>query len=377
MSFMRSNIVSLSYLFRATLVILVALAFAYVLVLTLSVWVSVLVAILVASALRPAILRLTHWRLPQGIAILIVYLGLAVITITLLLIVLPPVINQFVGYIQNDNRLADRIISAQVFVQRTVTQVTGSEFDLGIAPEDIRTSISTIVGTVRVTAPSLIGNATDFLGQFILIIVMGIYWITSRGRAEAFLVELTPLNRRTQISAILNEIESRLGGYVRSIVLVSVIVGFLCFIILTILRIPGAATISFFYAVATAIPIIGGLIGVVLGTFLALLTSPLNAVIVLVVTFLLQQVENYYLTPRMMSEGTDFDPLLVIVFVAMGFSLGGILGSLIAIPIAGTVSILIKHLFLEPRKLQASAVPDRVEGGILLIGSEHQNKDIP
>jgi predicted PurR-regulated permease PerM len=190
-------------------------------------------------------------------------------------------------------------------------------------------------------------------------------------RAEAFLLELTPLNRRGLVSAILAEIEGRLGGYVRSIVLVSIIVGILCFVILTVLRIPSAATISFFYAVATAIPIIGGLIGVVLGTFLALLTSPLNAVIVLVVTFLLQQVENYYLTPRMMSEGTDFDPLLVLVFVALGFSLGGIVGSLIAIPIAGTVSILIKHLILEPRKVHAAVVPDKVEGGILLLGSEH------
>src|SRR6185369_10038566 len=136
----------LAYIFRATLVFLLALAFAYILVLTLGVWVSVLIAILVASAVRPAIVRLARWHFPQGVAILVVYLGLAAITITLLLVVLPPVINQFVGYIQNDNRLADRIIGAQTWVERTVTQLTGSTFDLGIAPEDIRTSISAIVG---------------------------------------------------------------------------------------------------------------------------------------------------------------------------------------------------------------------------------------
>lgn len=360
---------SLTYIFKATLTFLAALAFAYIFVLTINVWIGLLIAILVASALRPAILRLMHWRVPQGIAVLIVYAGLAAFTITLLLIVLPPVVNQFVGYIQNDDRLANRIISAQSWVQQTVTQITGAEFELGITPEEIRASISDIVEKVRVTAPSLVGNATGFLGEFLLIIVMGLYWVTSRERAENFLVELAPLSRRGQVRAILDEIEGGLGGYVRGIVAVSVIVGVLSFIILAVLRVPGAATISFFYAVATAIPIIGGLIGVALATFLALLTSPINAVIVLIVTFLLQQVENYYLTPRVMAEGTDFDPLLVIVFVALGFSLGGIVGSLIAIPVAGTASILIKHLILEPRK--ATVAPSKVEGGILLQPSDH------
>jgi len=363
---------SLTHIFKATLVFLAALAFAYIFVLTINVWVSLLIAILVASAVRPAILRLMRWRIPQGIAVLIVYVGLATVTITLLVIVLPPVVNEFVGYIQNDDRLANRIISAQSWVQQTITQITGSEFELGITPEEIRASISDIAEQVRVTAPSLVGNATGFLGEFILIIVMGLYWVTSRERAEAFLIELVPAHRRGQLRLIFDEIEGGLGSYVRGIVLVSVIVGVLSFIILAVLRVPGAGTISFFYAVATAIPIIGGLIGVVLATFLALLTSPLNAVIVLIVTFFLQQVENYYLTPRVMSKGTDFDPLLVIIFVALGFSLGGIMGSLIAIPVAGTASILIKHLILEQRK--ASVAPSKVEGGILLLSSDQHEE---
>ena len=208
----------------------------------------------------------------------------------------------------------------------------------------------------------------DIPVNVILILAMGLYWISTRERAETFLVELAPLSRRPQIQLILDEIESSLGSYVRSIVLISVLVGTVCFIILTLLRVPNAVTISFFYAIATAVPIVGGLIGVLLGTFLALLSSPANAVIVLLVTFLLQQVENYVLTPRLMAQGSDFDPLLVVVFVSMGFTLGGILGGLLAIPVAGTVSILVKHLILEPRK--ASVAPTKIDGGVLLIAQE-------
>jgi predicted PurR-regulated permease PerM len=360
---------SLPQIFKGTLVFLAAVGLAYLLVLTINVWVGLLIAILVASAVRPAILQLIRWRVPRVLAVLIVYAGLATTVIGLLLIVLPPVINQFVGYIQNDNRLANRIIDAQVWVQQAIAQFTGTDFELGITPDAIRSSISSLVETIRITAPSLIGNLTAFLGEFILIVVMGLYWVTSRERAENFIVELMPLSQRSRVHNILTEIEVGLGGYVRGLVLVSFIVGVLCFIILAILRIPGAATISFFYAVATAIPIVGGLIGVVLAGFLAFLTSPLNAIIVVVVTFLIQQVENYYLSPRVMSAGSDIDPLLVIVFVAVGFTLGGVVGSLIAIPIAGTVSVLVKHLVLEPRKATL-ATTRKVEGGILLSASD-------
>ncbi len=206
---------SLAQIYKGTLTILLALATAYILVLTLNVWVSVLVAILVASAVRPAILRLMRWRVPQVASILIVYLGLVVATIALLVLVLPPVINQFVGYLNNEDRLANRIINAQNWVERTVTQVTGSEFDIGIPPQDIREAVSDIVEEVRITAPSLVSSATGVIGEIVLIVVMGLYWITTRERTEAFLVELVPVGYRAAVRWIIAELEGRLGGYVR------------------------------------------------------------------------------------------------------------------------------------------------------------------
>jgi predicted PurR-regulated permease PerM len=359
---------TLAFIFKATLTIMVALGIAFLFVLTLNVWVSVLVAIVVASALRKPVLRLRQWGVPHGVAVLLVYGAVAVFAFTTLVLVLPPVVNQFTGYLSNEDRLANRIIGARNWIERTATDITGAPFEMGIDDDNIRSSVIDVLQQLRVTAPSLLGNATGFIGEFVLIIAMGLYWMSTRERAEKFVVELAPLSRRPQIQLILDEIESSLGSYVRSIVLISVVVGIACFVILTLLRVPNAVTISFFYAVATAIPIVGGLIGVLLGTFLALLSSPANAVIVLLVTFLLQQVENYVLTPRMMAQGSDFDPLLVVVFVSMGFTLGGVLGGLLAIPVAGTVSILVKHLILEPRK--ASVAPTKIDGGILLIAEE-------
>ena len=131
-----------------------------------------------------------------------------------------------------------------------------------------------MVETIRVTAPDLIDDVSSFLGDAILIFVMGAYWITSRQRAEDFLVELVPVARQAQVRAIMQEIEFGLGAYVRGLALISLIVGVLCFLALALLRVPNAATLAFIYGITTAVPIIGGLIGVVLCTSLALLSSP-------------------------------------------------------------------------------------------------------
>src|SRR5262249_43472758 len=152
------------------------------------------------------------------------------------------------------------------------------------------------------------------------------------------------------------EVEIGLGAYVRGIVLVSIIVGGMSFVALTLLGVPNAGSLSFIYGVATAVPIVGGLIGVVAATVLALLASPSAGGVGLIVTVLLQQVENYWLSPRIMSRSADFDEILVIVFIAAGFTLNGLTGALISIPVAATISTLLKHFVIEPRKAHVAPI---------------------
>ena len=353
--------------FRNTVIVLSTLALAYLIIATMDVWTVLIVAILIASAIRPLIARLEKWRISQSIAILIVYAVFLLGSILTLITVLPPIVNQFVTYIQNEDRLANRIVYAQFWVERTLSDITNTEVDIGIPQDEIRKAVRDVVETLRVTAPNLVDDIGSFLGDAILIFVMGAYWITSRQRAENFIVDIMPISKQAQVRAIMQEIEFGLGAYVRGLALVSLVVGLICFAALALLRVPNAATLAFIYAVATAIPIIGGLIGVVACTAIALLSSPTSALIVFIVTVLIQQIENYFLSPRIVSQSTAFDEILVIIFIAVGFSLDGITGALIAVPVAGTGIILLKHLVIEPRRNRMT--PDRVDGGILIAES--------
>jgi predicted PurR-regulated permease PerM len=91
-------------------------------------------------------------------------------------------------------------------------------------------------------------------------------------------------------------------------------------------------------------------------------------VIVFIVFVAVQQVENHYLTPRTMARSVGIDPLLVMVAVFAGFALAGVIGGIIAVPITGAISILMRHLVFEPRKASVEYTVE--EDGAILIPSE-------
>jgi predicted PurR-regulated permease PerM len=197
---------------------------------------------------------------------------------------------------------------------------------------------------------------------------MGVYWLTSRDVALEFNTRLFPIGRRTMVTQIITEIESSMGLYVRGIVLVATFVGVANYVLMSILGVPNPLTSGLIIGVTTAIPILGGYIGAAAAVLLALLSSPLHALLALASFVLVQQIENHYLTPRVMSRSVGLNPLLIIVFLFVGFSLGGVIGGLIAVPIMGTLMIILRHLVIEPR--QAENAPQFVEGGILIAGKD-------
>jgi predicted PurR-regulated permease PerM len=186
-------------------------------------------------------------------------------------------------------------------------------------------------------------------------------------------VQLFSIGRRGEIGAIVREIESSLGAYVRGIVLVCTFVGMANFLILSLFGVRNAVTLGFIVGITTALPIIGGYIGAATAVLLALLSSPVNALIALGSFVLVQQVENHYLTPRIMSRSVGLNPILIIVVLFIGFAVGGVVGAMLSVPIAGTIAVLLRHLVIEPRKDVTK--PQIVDGGILLPATREPIKD--
>ncbi len=362
--------------FRNTLVVILTVMTAYVLLLSVRIVVILLVAIIVASAVRPFVLWFEkRGKLPYTLSILLVYALLLLAIFGLFIIILPPAASRLGVYVENDDRLASKIIEADRWVERNLEIIMQTPPDQNINllnPDDIRTTVHKLVTTLNEQIPALAGDVGGLFGDAILVFVIGVYWLTSRDAAIAFTLQLFPLSRRTLVRTIMIEIEQSLGAYMRGVALVVLFVGTANFILLTIFRVPNATTLSFIIGITTALPIIGGYIGAGIAVFIALLETPLSAVLTLASFVLVQQIENHYLTPRVMSNSVHISPILVIIALFIGFSVGGVIGALIAVPIAGTLMVLARYLVIEPLKDDATA--QRVDGGVL-IGEQRNSPD--
>jgi len=350
--------------FRATLIIMLTVAAAYVLVVSARVLLVLLIAVIIASAVRPLVSRMVRWHIPEGVAIGITYLGIIGFMILVLVAIFPPVVNQVAQYLEDDDRLAARIITAQRWVERSISNVTNSDVSL-VAPDEIRSGVATLIAQIRRALPNIVNDMGGTLGDVVLIFVMGAYWLTSHQRAIDFVSKLSPLRYRNETQEIIDEIELTMGSYVRGVVTVSTIIGILNLIPMLIFNVPNALTLAFLTGLLTAIPIIGGLIGIVVAGLMTLVIAPQFIVTVLAITFVVQQIENYFVSPRVMAGTVGMEPLLIIVYVSAGFVLFGTVGGLIAIPVMSTVHILLQHLVIEPHKESVTAF--EVDNGVLVV----------
>ncbi len=350
--------------FRNTMVILLTLVAAYIFVSSLRIIIVLALAIIIASAMRPLIMTLHKYGIPIGGGIVLMYGALAIVIVLLGFAVLPPVVNQVAGYLGNEDRLANRIIIGQRWVEGIISDVTQSEVSL-VAPDEVREAVTGFVRQFERAMPSMLDDIGGTLGDAVLLFVMGAYWLTSHTKATEFVTNLFHGRHREEAQRVIDEIENTMGGYVRGMVVVSFVVGVLNLAAMLVFGVPNAPTLAFIIALATTIPMIGGIIGMGIAVLMTLVASPQYLITVIIITFIVQQIESYVLGPRVMSNSVGLDPLLVIVYTSIGFMLLGIVGALIAVPIMGTVHILLVNLVIEPYKGSLRAF--QTEDGIPII----------
>lgn len=349
---------------------------AYVIAVSIQILILLVISIIVASAVRPIVQKLQQWRIPEGIAIVMVYLSLSAMVLLVAVAIIPPLVNQFSQYIENESRLSFRIIMAQRWVENRINDVTDSDVSL-VAVEDIQSAVTHFSAQLRDAMPNVVQNLGSTIANGVLIIVMGAYWLTSHKKATDYLTQLSPPNYRDRARRMVDEIETTMGGYVRGIVSVSAIVSVLNFVPMQLLGVPNSLTLAFIIAVTTAIPMIGGTLGGVLAVVITLLSDPSYVLIVFAIFFINAQIENYFLTPRIMSHQVGLDPLLVIVYSTIGFVLFGITGALIAVPIMGTIHILIERLIIEPYQERMQTMKRDTTEGLFVIKPDAEHEGTP
>lgn len=314
-------------------------------------------ALFLSLGLEPIVAWLERRRLKRWLAVLITILGLLAIFAGIILMVLPIIagqIAQVVAAVQKyvDSGRADPISAIKEWLHATFPGLDVDavftyierwyqSLDLGKVSEAVGGSIISIGGAL----------IAGFTGAFI-VLILTIYFTASTPSLKRAVYQLVPASRRPRFVDLAQQITDSVGHYVIGQLTLGLINGILSAIFLTVIGAPFPAVlavVAFFFSI---IPLVGTLTGstlIVLTCLIPGLGSPTTALIAAIYYLVYMQIEAYVISPRIMSRAVAVPGAVVVIAALAGGSLLGLLGALVAIPIAASILIIYRQVVI-PRQ---------------------------
>jgi predicted PurR-regulated permease PerM len=295
------------------------------------------IAWIIAAALRPAVDWLDRW-MPRGVAILIPYLGFVGTVAAFVYLIVPPFIGEF----------RELSISLPGYMDQAQAALTVFDDWLranGI-PGTLEDQVAQAARGLNQAAVYLIrlplAAFSVILGTFATVAI-GYYWLLSREQAVEWLCcALRPGNPESA-RIVFNRAELQMGSYVRGLVFLGFVIGIFSLIGLLILRVPYAVVFAVIAGVLELLPTIGPILSAIPAVLAALTISPLLGVGVALLYLAIQQLENYILVPRVHEQSVGLPPLVILLSVLVGSTIGGITGAILAVPVAALIALVMEE----------------------------------
>ena len=284
-------------------------------------------AVVLAQAVEPAISWLDR-RLPRGGAVGLVYLALLALFGGLLWIVVPSLVSV----------AREAAMHLPSFVVQARSLVEGWEPSLVQGADEATESIAGSVGPALARVPVMVGQAA--VGA-VLILVMAAYWSLATPDLRSFSFSFVPRRHRARTSDVAREMFDTMGGYVRARGLTALLVAATVWAGLFLLDVEYNTTLALLAGLGDLIPFIGPPLAIVPALLVALLDSPTKAALVIALYLVVQQLKSHVVGPLLMRHQASIPPLVVVFALVVGSSIGGVIGTLVATPLAGALRVLI------------------------------------
>jgi putative heme transporter len=310
------------------------------------------IALLLSALLAPAVSVLFRLRLPRSLATFLVLIcGLAAVGGTLTL-----VISQFVdGLPELTQKTTDGVRQIQNWLKTGPLHLSDDQVNRAIdqGQEWVNAHTSQLTSTGIATAATLFEVVTGML----LVLFSTFFFLRDGRKIWRFIVRLFPLNARWSLADAGDASWATLSAYVRATVLVAFIDAVGVGIALVILNVPFPFPLAALVFLGAFIPIIGAGVSGAVAVLVALVDQGwVIALVVLGAVILVQQVEGHVLQPLIMGRAVAVHPLVVIIGIACGASLAGIIGALVAVPLIAVLNTGIRRLSRTRPEVPASAI---------------------
>ena len=302
----------------------------------------ILIALLIAVGLNPLVEKLTARGMRRGFAVLIVAGGGLLLLAAFITAIAQPLATQTSGLIGSmpqrlenleRNRTIANLDQRYNVVGRLQTMFSGAD-------------------TAQVIAGSILG-----FGKFLVtsifetftVLVLTIYFLSSLPAIRTATLRFVPASRRSRVALLSEGVLDRMGGYVSGAATVAALAGLAAFLMLGVLQVEFLLPLALLIALTDLIPLVGATIGALVVSGIVFLDSPAKALAAGVFFIVYQQFENFVIYPRVMSRSVDVPPLVAVIAALIGAALLGVVGALLAIPLAAGAIYLFREV-VQPRQ---------------------------
>ena len=329
--------------FIATTGALCAIVLLRALASTSQIFILILVALFLATGLNPAVEAIRRRGTTRSQAVALIFILVIAFVVFFAWIVIPPVVSQGSQLINRGPELLAQLKSNS-YIDQLNTQygiIDTLQNRLQSITKDGTLLISTFGGVVGVGKSVLSGT---FSGLTILILTL--YFLSSLHQATELGLSLVPASRRERIRRLTYAIIDRVGLFVGSQVIIAFMAAIYIFFLSIILGLPSPIAIAMVVLVCGLVPLIGHFLGCAVVTIIALTQSISIGLIAFVAYVLYVQVENYVVTPRIMKRTLSVPGAVTIISAMIGSSLLGLIGGLLAVPVAAAVILILDEVVI-------------------------------
>lgn len=305
----------------------------------------VLFSVVVASAVEPATKWFERRKIPRTLGVIFVYLVAFLVLSVIFYLVVPTFFSEISsfasdipGYLENPN-LFDGVFKFLPISEGSLQSIL-KEF-----ASVLKNSLSSISAGFFQTVSNIFGGAVSFL----LIVVLSFYLSVQKDGLENFLKIVTPVKYENYILGLWKRARDNIGKWMQGQILLGILIGIFVYLGLSIMRVEYALSFALLAAVFELIPIFGPILAAIPAVIIAFLQSPPLALVVILFYVIIQQFENHLIYPLVVRKIVGVPPIMVILAIIIGGSVGGFFGILLAVPIATTLREFLNDVMMKKK----------------------------
>ena len=327
--------------FMVTVGALLALTTLRALASASAVFILIIISIFLAAGLNPAVLFFQNRGLKRGMAVGAVMASVLLFVGIFIAVAVPPLLDQVNSLLNNAPQLV-RDLNNNAFVNDLNNKygvIDSLQTKVNLVIKDGQFAITAFGGVIGVGKAVVSG-----LVSTLTILVLTLYFLSSLPQVIEIGLKFVPASRRNRVSKLVNAIVGRIGSFIGGQAIIAAIAAIFILIMGLIIGMPYTGPLAMFVLICGFIPLVGHFIGMSVVTVVSLTDSLSTAAIALASYVIYVQIENYVITPRIMRRSLSIPGLVTIIAALLGTSLLGLVGGLLAVPIAAAVLLILDEV---------------------------------